>query len=125
MDWQEKLDQDVTEIKNDIKTLEDKLGDKVTAKLEEFRSEMRHLDNQRTEDMREIRNSIESTNKHVQSMVSSVQSIAIATIIGVAAMVIAVVGIWYSVSSSQNDINKQLQQQTIQIQEIKNKQQNE
>ena len=133
VDWQEryieKLDQNIQEIKNDAKEtrkeihnmearMADRIDSKLDSKLEEFRSEMRHLDNQRVEDMREIRNSLESTNKHVQSMVSSVHSISIATVIGVAAMVISVLGIWYSVSSNQAEISKQIQQQNVQIQEI-------
>lgn len=126
MDWQdkyiEKVDQEITEVKSEIKNLEDRIGNKIDSKLEEFRNEMRHLDTQRAEDMREIRSNLESTNKHVQSMVSSVHSVAIAAIIGIATMVIGALGIWYSVSSSQNDIFDKLQQQSIQIQEIQNNQ---
>lgn len=122
MDWQEKyiekLDQDISDIKSEVKGMEDKIGNRIDSKLEEFRNEMRHLDNQRVEDMREIRASLDSTNKHVQGMVSSVHSIAIATVIGVAAMVISVLGIWYSISNNQAEISNQLQQQSIQIQEI-------
>ncbi len=101
MDWQEeyikKLNQDLSEIKSEMRSMESRLGDKIDTKLEEFRNEMRHLDNQRVEDMREIRNSLESTNERIQSMASNVHNIAIAAILGIAAIAVSVIGIWYSV----------------------------
>ncbi len=100
MDWQEeyikKLNQDLSEIKSEMRSMESRLGDKIDTKLEEFRNEMRHLDNQRVEDMREIRNSLESTNERIQSMASNVHNIAIAAILGIAAIAVSVIGIWYS-----------------------------
>ena len=102
MDWQEKyidkVDKEISDIKSEIRNLEANITNNISTQFELFRSEMRHIDNQRVDDMREIRSSLESTNKHVQSMVSSVHSIAIATVIGVAAMVISVFGIWYSIA---------------------------
>ena len=52
--------------------------------MRDFKTEMRNRDNQRSEDMREIRASIDSIIKHVQS-------ISTAAMIGVGASVIAVV----------------------------------
>lgn len=122
MDWQEKyiekVDGEITEINSEIKGMENRIGNRIDSKLEEFRNEMRHLDNQRVDDMREIRTSLDSTNKHVQGMVTNVHNISIAVIIGVAAMVISVMALGYSIWNGQNDLNKQLLQQSQQIQEI-------
>jgi hypothetical protein len=111
MDWQEKyidkVDQEISGIKSEIRDSENRIGNRIDSKLEEFRSEMRHLDNQRVEDMREIRTHLADNLRHVRSMSQ-------ATTIGVASMVVAVIlgvaGIWWTVWSSQQSIINLLQQ---------------
>lgn len=110
MDWQEKyidkVDRDVSDIKKDIHNMESNIENKISTQFELFRNEMRHLDNQRVADMREIRDSLTGNMRHVQNMSQ-------ATIIGVASMVIAVMigigGIWWTVWSSQQNIIDMIQ----------------
>ena len=110
MDWQEKyfdrIDKDIAEIKSEIRNAESRLAANIDVRLEQFRNEMRHLDNQRNQDMAEIRSQMAENTRHVQNMTQ-------ATVIGVSSMVIAVVlgiaGIWWTVSTSQNAILEVLQ----------------
>ena len=52
--------------------------------MRDFKAEMRDRDNQRAEDIREIRTSLDGMNKHVQSL-------TVTAMVGVGASVIAVV----------------------------------
>lgn len=110
VDWQEKyfdkVDREVTDIKSEMRNAEARITASIEIKLEQFRNEMRHLDNQRNQDMVEIRNQLAENTRHVQN-------ISQATVIGVSSMVIAVVlgiaGIWWTVSTSQSAILEILQ----------------
>ena len=60
------------------------------AKFNVFMQEMRDRDNQRVEDIREIRLSIQNMQDNMQNMQASNRNLNIVTILGVAAIVIAV-----------------------------------
>ena len=60
------------------------------AKFNVFIQEMRDRDNQRAEDIREIRQDIKNIRTDVQNMLTSNRNLNIVTILGVAAIVIAV-----------------------------------
>ena len=60
------------------------------AKFNIFMEEMRDRDNQRAEDIREIRSSLQNLQANLQSLQSSGRTLNVATIIGIAAIVIAV-----------------------------------
>ena len=60
------------------------------AKFNVFMQEMRDRDNQRVEDIREIRASIQNMQDNMQNMQASNRNLNIVTILGVAAIVIAV-----------------------------------
>ncbi len=66
-------------------------------KFEMFIGEMRDRDNQRAEDIREIRSSIETMNTKIDSMTKSVSNITIAAIVGIGAISVSVVGFVFSV----------------------------
>jgi len=56
----------------------------------DFKNEMRDRDNQRAEDIRELRQDIKSIRADMQNMLNSNRNLNIVTILGVAAIVIAV-----------------------------------
>ena len=58
--------------------------------MRDFKAEMRDRDNQRVEDIREIRASIQNMQDNMQNMQASNRNLNIVTILGVAAIVIAV-----------------------------------
>ena len=60
------------------------------AKLNVFMQEMRDRDNQRAEDIREIRSSLQNMQTSLQNMQVSNRNLNVATIIGIAAIVVAV-----------------------------------
>ncbi|MBE8954008.1 MAG: hypothetical protein SR1Q7_12875 [Quinella sp. 1Q7] len=60
------------------------------AKFNVFMQEMRDRDNQRAEDIRELRQDIKSIRADMQNMLNSNRNLNIVTILGVAAIVIAV-----------------------------------
>ena len=64
--------------------LQDAKFDMFIQEMRDFKTEMRDRDNQRAEDIREIRASLDSMGKHVRN-------ISVATIIGVATIVITVI----------------------------------
>ncbi len=58
--------------------------------MKDFKNEMRDRDNQRAEDIRELRQDIKSIRADMQNMLNSNRNLNIVTILGVAAIVIAV-----------------------------------
>lgn len=60
------------------------------AKFSVFMQEMRDRDNQRTEDIREIRTSVQNMQNSLQNMQSSNRNLNVVTILGIAAIIIAV-----------------------------------
>ena len=60
------------------------------AKFNVFMQEMRDRDNQRAADIREIRSSIQNMQNNMQNMQASNRNLNIVTILGIAAIVIAV-----------------------------------
>ena len=62
----------------------------VTAKVDTFIGEMRDRDNQRAEDIREIRNSLDGMGKHVRNL-------TIAAMVGMGSMTIAGIAVAISI----------------------------
>ena len=62
----------------------------VTAKVDTFIGEMRDRDNQRAEDIREIRNSLDGMGKHVRNL-------TVATMVGMGSMTIAGIAVAISI----------------------------
>lgn len=60
------------------------------AKFNVFMQEMRDRDNQRAEDIREIRTSVQNIQNNLQEMLTSNRNLNIVTLLGIAAIVIAV-----------------------------------
>ena len=58
--------------------------------MKDFKNEMRDRDNQRAEDIRELRQDIKSIRADMQNMLNSNRNLNIVTILGVAAIIIAV-----------------------------------
>ncbi|MBR2734371.1 MAG: hypothetical protein IKD80_09050 [Selenomonadaceae bacterium] len=58
--------------------------------MKDFKNEMRDRDNQRAEDIRELRQDIKSIRADMENMLNSNRNLNIVTILGVAAIVIAV-----------------------------------
>ena len=62
----------------------------VTAKVDTFIGEMRDRDNQRAQDIREIRNSLDGMGKHVRNL-------TVATMVGMGSMTIAGIAVAISI----------------------------
>ena len=60
------------------------------AKFNVFMQEMRDRDNQRAEDIREIRTSVQNIQNNLQEMLTINRNLNIVTLLGIAAIVIAV-----------------------------------
>ncbi len=60
------------------------------AKFNVFMQEMRDRDNQRAEDIREIRTSLQNLQTNMQNMQTSNRNLNIVTLLGIAAIVVAV-----------------------------------
>lgn len=94
MDWQEKyidkLDRDIDEIKNTITTSEDRISRMIDSAM----TEMRDRDNQRLNEMSEIRASMENMQESMRSerrwVIGTTLTLAITAIIGIATMIITV-----------------------------------
>ncbi len=58
--------------------------------MKDFKAEMRDRDNQRAEDIREIRTSLQNLQTNMQNMQTSNRNLNIVTLLGIAAIVVAV-----------------------------------
>ena len=90
----DKLDEHVTKIDERLTNLEQQVSN-VIVKVDMLVNEMRDRDNQRVEDMREIRASIADMGKHFRNLSLTAMGAIGAMVIAVGAMVVTVV---YSVS---------------------------
>lgn len=90
MDWQEKyldkLDRDVGDIKQSLRATEERIASMVSQTL----GEMRDRDNQRHAEVQTIRSDIQAIRSDNEETRRWIIGKAIATILGVAAMVVAV-----------------------------------
>ncbi|MCM8901291.1 hypothetical protein KVG29_08670 [Caldicoprobacter algeriensis] len=90
MDWQEKyldkLDRDVAEMKASLRNTEDRIAQMINQAL----TEMRDRDNQRHQEFLEVNRRIEDIRREIKGDRQWIAGIAIATIIGIAAMIVSV-----------------------------------
>ncbi len=86
----DKLDERVTKIDERLTNLEQQVSN-VIVKVDMLVNEMRDRDNQRVEDMREIRASIADMGKHVRNLSLTAMGAIGAMVIVVGAMVVTIV----------------------------------
>ena len=90
------IDRRVNRLDERIGRLEQQVAT-VTAKVDTFIGEMRDRDNQRAEDIREIRSSISNMQNNIDGMGKHVRNLTVAAMVGMGSMTIAGIAVAISI----------------------------
>ena len=124
----DKLETKASSIEVTVEKLSQKVDDFI-AEMKDFKTEMRDRDNQRAAEIAELRQQhnadVKEINKKIDEKVENIskeiRGMAVATILGVGAIVIAVMGFSWAIFAPSNSAPVQIQQppaQTAQVQTV-------